>query len=327
MDEKSCAMNTAKISVIVPVYNAGKFLRECLDSLARQTMKDLEIIVIDDGSTDGSGEIVDQYAKSCDNFKVYHQSNRGIGITRGEGIQYASGEYIGWVDADDFVEPDMYSRLYSAAQQNNADVVSCDYSFYPEKISTKEKWFKMYQGQVDWYFIERNTQCWNKIVRRELLNELHMDQWYALGGDGAYLMTLLKAKKIVTLPDSLYWYRVGHGSLSNSFKKTQKYIRDVEYAYVHIQALQANGLYDGWEEYFDYRLAYAMLLTVLVGAKNGERDVYLRFRNELRQIKWKKNPYTKKVLSCNHGKLKAFVLMNIIPLGYPVAHLVTGLVM
>ena len=320
-------MSAVSISVIVPVYNASEYLEQCLDSLAGQTMKDLEIIVIDDGSTDGSGSIADRFAEQHSSFRVYHQSNHGIGATRAKAIQYATGEYVGWVDADDFVEPNMYERLYNAAQQNNADVVTCDYSFYPEKIATKEKWFKMYQGQVDWYFIERNTQCWNKIVRRELLNELEMDKWYALGGDGAYLMTLLKAKRTVTLPDSLYWYRVGHVSLSNGFSKTKKYIKDVEYAHIHIQALQANGLYEGWEEYFNYRLAYAILLTVLVGARNGDKDVYFRYRNCLKELDWKRNAYTKKILICNHGKLKTFVLMHIIPLSYPVAHLVTSAVM
>ena len=316
-------MNNVIISVIVPVYNASEYLKQCLDSLVGQTMKNLEVIVIDDGSTDGSGEIADRFAEQYSNFRVYHQTNRGIGVTRGASIQYARGAYVGWVDADDFVEPDMFRRLYDAAKRNDADVVSCDYSYYPEKIKTKEKWFKMYQGKVDWYFIERNTQCWNKLVRRELLKEVNMEKWYALGGDGAYLLTLLKAKKIITLPDSLYWYRVGHVSLSNGFGKTEKYVKDVEYAHVHIQALQANGLYEGWEAYFNYRLAYATLLTVLVSARNGEREIYRRYCKSLKELKWKKNPYTRKVLACNHGKLKTFVLMHIIPLSYAAAHLVT----
>ena len=316
-----------KISVIVPVYNAEKYLPQCLDSLAKQTMKELEIIIIDDGSTDDSGRIADDYAEKYNNFRVYHQRNHGLGATRGIALQYPTGEYVGWVDADDFVEPDMYERLYHAAQQNHADVVSCDYSFYPEKIGTKEKWFKMYQGQVDWNFIERNTQCWNKIVRREMLNELHMDHWFPLAGDGAYLLTLLKAKKIITLPDSLYWYRVGHASMSNSFGKTETFIRSIEGTSMQVKAAQANGLYAGWKDYFDYRVIYAILLAVLVSARNGEKDTYLRCRNRLRELKWKKNPYTKEILTYNHGKLKTFVLMHMIPISYAVAHLITNAVM
>lgn len=316
-----------KISVIVPVYNAEKYLPQCLDSLAKQTMKELEIIIIDDGSTDDSGRIADDYAEKYNNFRVYHQRNHGLGATRGIALQYPTGEYVGWVDADDFVEPDMYERLYHAAQQNHADVVSCDYSFYPEKIGTKEKWFKMYQGQVDWNFIERNTQCWNKIVRREMLNELHMDHWFPLAGDGAYLLTLLKAKKIITLPDSLYWYRVGHASMSNSFGKTETFIRNIEGTSMQVKAAQANGLYAGWKDYFDYRVIYAILLAVLVSARNGEKDTYLRCRNRLRELKWKKNPYTKEILTYNHGKLKTFVLMHMIPISYAVAHLITKTVM
>lgn len=316
-----------KISVIVPVYNAGRYLRQCLDSLAKQTMKELEIIVIDDGSTDDSGRIADGYAEKYSNFRVYHQSNRGIGTTRGIALQYPTGAYVGWVDADDFVEPDMYERLYNAAQQNNADVVSCDYSFYPEKIGTKEKWFKLYQGKVDWYFIERNTQCWNKLVRREMLNELQMNHWYPLAGDGAYLLTLLKAKRIVTLPDSLYWYRVGHTSLSNSFGKTETYLKSIEGTRMQVEAAKANGLCDGLEDYLTYRVIYATLLAMVVSARNGDREAYLRCRKSLREMRWKKNPYTKKILACNQGQLKTIVLMQIIPLSYAVAHLVTNAVM
>ena len=314
-------------SVIVPVYNGAKYLQQCLDSLVQQTLKELEVIVIDDGSTDESGEIADRYAEIHDNFKVYHQTNRGLAATRGEAIQYTSGEYIGWVDADDFVKPEMYCRLYTAAKECDADVVSCDYLFYPQKIKTKEKWYKLYHGQVDWNFIERNTQCWNKIVKRTLMKELQMDKWLANSSDGAYMLTLLKAKKIITLSDELYWYRVGHGSMSNSFAKTQKYIKDVEHAQVHIQALKENGLYESQKDYFTYRLIYATLLTVLVAARNGDKQVYHQYRDSLKTLGWKKNPYTRKILACNHGRLKAFVLMNIIPLGYPVAHFVTTLVM
>lgn len=313
-------MDAVKISVIVPVYNASTYLKQCLESLVNQTMKGLEIIVIDDGSTDDSGRIADSFAAQHSNFRVYHQSNRGIGATRGIALQYVTGDYVGWVDSDDFVGPDMYSRLYDAAHQNNADVMSCDYSFYPDKVSTKEKWFKMYQGKVDWNFIESNTQCWNKIVKREMLMELDMEHWYPLAGDGVYLLTLLKAKKIITLPDSLYWYRVGHASLSSSFEKTETFIRSIEGTSMQMKAAQANGLYAGWKDYFDYRVIYAILLTVLVSARNGEKDTYLRCRNRLRELKWKKHPYTKEILTYNHGKLKASVLMHMIPISYLVAY-------
>lgn len=320
-------MDAAKISVIVPVYNASAYLKQCLESLVNQTMEGLEIIVIDDGSTDDSGRIADSFAEKHSNFRVYHQSNRGIGATRGIALQYPTGEYVGWVDSDDFVEPDMYARLYDAAQQNDADVVSCDYSFYPDKVSTKEKWFKMYQGKVDWNFIERNTQCWNKIVRREMLTELDMEHWYPLAGDGAYLLTLLKAKKIVTLPDSLYWYRVGHASLSSSFGKTEAFIRNIKGTSMQMKAAQANGLCDGLEDYFTYRVIYATLLAMVVSARNGDKDAYLQCRKSLQEMKWKKNPYTKEILTCNHGKLKTFVLMHIIPLSYNGALLITKTVM
>ena len=114
-----------KVSVIVPIYNAEKYLEQCLDSIVAQTLKEIEIILIDDGSTDGSAEICKKYLSD---FRVtyYHKENEGLAAARDDGMMRAKGEYIGFVDSDDWIESDMYEKMYAAAKSNDSDIVFCN---------------------------------------------------------------------------------------------------------------------------------------------------------------------------------------------------------
>lgn len=112
-----------KFSVVVPMYNVESYLDECVNSVRQQTLEDIEIILVDDGSPDRCGEMAEEYAKLDNRIKVIHRANGGLGPARNSGMEAAKGEYIGFVDSDDWIEPDMYERLYSAAISANADVV------------------------------------------------------------------------------------------------------------------------------------------------------------------------------------------------------------
>lgn len=115
------------ISIIIPVYQVEKYLRKCLDSVIAQTFSDLEIILIDDGSTDSSGEICNEYATKDSRIKVIHQENQGLSASRNVGLDIARGDFIGFVDSDDYIEPAMFENLYQAALKNNADIVICNF--------------------------------------------------------------------------------------------------------------------------------------------------------------------------------------------------------
>ena len=115
-----------KISIIVPIYNAKEHLDKCVESILEQTEKNLEIILVDDGSKDNSFEICKKYEKIDQRVKVIHQENAGVSVARNHGIEIAEGEYIGFVDSDDWIEPVMYERLLKEAKETNADVVMCD---------------------------------------------------------------------------------------------------------------------------------------------------------------------------------------------------------
>lgn len=127
-----------KVSIVVPIYNAEKYLKECLDSIVNQTLKDIEIILIDDGSTDGSAEICKTYL-SDSRVSYYYKENEGLAAARDDGMLRSSGEYIGFVDSDDWMELDAYEKMYNAAKTNDSDIVFCncvqnknDYFFSPE---------------------------------------------------------------------------------------------------------------------------------------------------------------------------------------------------
>ncbi|MGN0340394.1 MAG: glycosyltransferase [Lachnospira sp.] len=122
-----------KVSVLVPIYNVEKYLPKCLDSLCAQTLKDIEFICINDGSTDNSGVILQEYAKKDSRFKVINKSNSGYGDSMNVGLNEATGEFIGIVESDDFAEPDMFEKLYSLADDNQLDIVKSNCFFYSTK--------------------------------------------------------------------------------------------------------------------------------------------------------------------------------------------------
>lgn len=122
-----------KISVIIPVYNVESYLKKCIESVLAQTMEDLEIILVDDGSTDGSSSICDEYV-NYPNITVIHQENKGVSAARNVGLRIAKGEYIAFLDSDDYVSSDMYEEMYLVAKQNSVDIVYCNYNYVAEKI-------------------------------------------------------------------------------------------------------------------------------------------------------------------------------------------------
>ena len=122
-------MADKKISVIIPVYNAEKYITQCIESVLQQTFQSIEIVVVNDGSTDRTPEIVSEYASKYENIKVVSQENQGLFKARVNGFRASSGKYVGWIDADDFVKPTMFEKLYDKVICEQADFVNCDYDF------------------------------------------------------------------------------------------------------------------------------------------------------------------------------------------------------
>jgi glycosyltransferase involved in cell wall biosynthesis len=156
-----------KVSIIVPVYNVEAYLAKCLDSLMNQTLQDIEIIVVNDGATDGSQKIIDEYVKKSNMFQALMKSNGGLSDARNYGIPHAVGEYIGFVDSDDYVDPDMFEILYQKAKVEDSDIVECNLRHtYPDKEDI-EIGREIYDKQEMIMF--GRSVVWNKIYKRDWL--------------------------------------------------------------------------------------------------------------------------------------------------------------
>lgn len=158
-----------KVSVIVPVYNVENYLRKCLDSLINQTLEDIEIIVVNDGSTDNSGKIINEFLKKSNKIKLVEKQNGGLSDARNYGMKYATGEYIAFLDSDDYVDKTAYEKMYNKAIDQNCDFVECDFVW---KYDTKEKKDigELYKDKHE--MLEKaRVVAWNKLIKRSLIEE------------------------------------------------------------------------------------------------------------------------------------------------------------
>lgn len=315
-------MDNIDISILVPVYNSKDYIKECLDSLINQTLENYEIIILDDGSTDGSEHIIDKYANTYSNISVYHQENSGIVQARCKLLTLARGKYIGWVDSDDFVDHKMFQELLDLANTNNAEISYCNYDFYPSSIKTKRKWYKPYKGVVNWQLLEQNTQQWNKIIKKDLLDRINMPLIMSECGEGAYAFAFLFAENIISTDRELYHYRVGHTSLSTNLKNIDWYKRNVEKTKKQVQIANRFRLQRDMIRYFDYWLIYAQLQLIIVAANCSKKNEYMLAVKKYKELNPNENSYTKKVLDYNYGKLKSFVMRKLMPSNYYIGSLI-----
>ena len=203
---------TPKISVIVPVYKAEAYLHRCVDSLLAQTFQDFEILLIDDGSPDRSGEICDEYARKDKRVRVFHKENGGVSPARQCGMDNAVGEYTIHADPDDWVEPTMLEELYKKAKEENADMVICD--FYEERegktIYVRQQPSSLnHETVLCELFQHLHGSCWNKLVRRTCYNKCGVTFPLELSYcEDLYVNSCLLSHniKIAYLPKAFYHY-------------------------------------------------------------------------------------------------------------------------
>lgn len=213
-------MNECKLSIIVPVYGVEKYIDKCLNSLVKQSLKEIEVIVVNDGTKDNSQKIVDKYVKKYpDKIKSYIKENGGQGSARNYGLKKATGEYIGYVDSDDFVEKDMYKKLYNKAKENNYDIVVCGNYNVSEDYQNKniDAFINNYNTDLENIFFGKMA-VWNKIYKRDILikNKLEFKEkvWYE---DLAFtLKAIMNSNTFAFIDEPLYDYLIREGSTMNN---------------------------------------------------------------------------------------------------------------
>jgi glycosyltransferase involved in cell wall biosynthesis len=320
-------MKTIKpiISIIVPVFNAEQYLEKCLNSIIEQTFEAIELIIVNDGSTDGSYKIIKSYSQKYKNVKVINQKNQGVVKARIKGYTASQGEYIGWVDADDFVELDMYKKMYDQAIKKHADLVICDYNFFPKKVWHKQKWYKEYKGSVDFDFVNRNTVQWNKIVHRTLLNKIDLVKLLETFGEGAYIIAIIRAKKIITMSEKLYNYRVGQNSLSSNFTNVSWFEDNVLKSIVRREYIISSDLVNVWLDYFTYLVYYDLLLILLISCFNDNKSVYKKYKELIKSPTYSRRKLFDKELVKDTGKIKSLTLRYVVTNSYSLTKLITKL--
>lgn len=214
------------ISIIIPVYNVEKYLQKCLDSCFSQTYNDIEVIAVDDGSTDSSGRLLDEYATKDKRLKVFHQQNKGVVVAREFGIYNSVGDYVCFVDSDDWIEEDMIRCMLQVAIENNCDIVTCDFYICNDKTEDKTIRRNSYLGtqKADILSSLLLRYCtWSlcgKLFRRELFDVVKMPYGIRVGEDGLVCLQLHNNSRKVGIVNVPFYNYVQRASSVTHSKKT-----------------------------------------------------------------------------------------------------------
>lgn len=211
----------AQISVIVPVHNTAPYLKRCLDSIISQTLKDIEIILVENLSTDGSGEICDLYAIDDSRIKVLHLDIMGLSVARNAGISIASAPYVAFIDSDDHILPEMLEEMWSAVSQANADIAYCNLCYeypdgriediYPNNGTVCVRTPK--EVIIDNFCEVVSSSCCTKLFKKELFNHLLFPEGACYEDHQTFYKWLMMSSKIVSIDKSFYFYYQRSGSI------------------------------------------------------------------------------------------------------------------
>lgn len=265
-----------KISVIVPVYNTEEYLEKCLDSLVNQTLQDIEIIIINDGSTDRSGQIIEKYlAENPEKIVYIKQENEGgVCPPRNRGIEKATGEYIAFLDSDDWIDVVAYETMYEKAISGDFDVVMCEtYAVYPKKNLYISCGLKNDTTDIKRNMNKLYAVIWNKIYRRELFDKIRFreDVWFE---DVEFLYRLypnIKSIGVVKKPFCYYLQRQG----SMTYTYNEKIYRIINNFESIFQYYEDNGMFKAYYRELEYAyLRYAFATFIKRMAKVGNKKVF-----------------------------------------------------
>ena len=277
-------MGGPAVSIIVPVYNAEDYLHRCLDSLLSQTLEDLEIIAVDDGSSDGSSGILDSYAGKDNRVKVIHVRNGGVSKARNLGLDVARGEYFGFVDSDDWVDPDMFEVLLTTAREADADVSVC--GVYGETENRGKKVLSPKQAVVCMYTEPGfcGYSC-NKLVRRGLLSENRYDEHLKCYEDLALFHRVFSdCSKVAWTDTPLYHYEKHADSATSDFHLStseKEGLKALGRLYGEEKDPQVRDAMDRFFYFHDLETAIDYVSHHIASG-----DDFLSMRNAVRERKW-----------------------------------------
>lgn len=302
----------AKVSIIVPVYNVERYVRRCLNKLIDQTLKEIEIIVVDDGSTDNSAQIVKEYAKKDNRIKYYRKENGGLSDARNYGLKQATAPYIAFLDSDDYVDVTMYEKMYKKAKKDESDMVECNFIWkYPRhKHKNKKDIGKKYSNQSK--MLERaRVVAWNKLYKRELIEKTKVQFPKGLiYEDIEFFYKLVPYIHTVSfIKEPLVYYVQRKKSIINT-QTTRN--RDIFKVFDNVvKYYQEKNFYYKYQEELEYSCARILLCSSFKRiAKMKEKELRTELLNETwiylneKFPQWKQN----KILNTNLNNKKRYML-------------------
>ena len=306
-----------KISVIVPVYKVEKYLNRCVDSIIKQTYKNLEIILVDDGSPDRCPEICDEYAKQDNRVKVIHKKNGGLSEARNFGIDVATGEYIAFVDSDDYINEKMYDIFISELESNNSDIVIGNFKSFDDNSNIKNKNIETYKVENLTNLEALKNMCtgggtiytvaWNKLYKKALFDEIRYPVGKIHEDEFITYKLIYNSSKITYLDTELYYYYQRADSIMGS-KMTPRNLSVLEALEERAEFFENNQL----ENLLDYN--DRVLFFVLLKLYNGFR--FQRNNKIYKELRLKISKLYKSIKNQKSLKLKnkiKYMLANYVP--------------
>lgn len=309
-------MNRPLISIIIPVYNAESYIRRCIESVLSQTYKEIQVILINDGSTDNTLSILEEYSRSDSRIQLINKDNSGVSKTRNIGIDISDGEYIGFVDADDYLEPEMYEKLYNAIKKTAADVACCgyyqDFDTYKYEISVDDSLLadnKTYYelcgtSNILGQYFRQDIRSgigdgnWNKLFRKDIISDIRYDNTLYCEDVDFQIKVFEKCKKVVCIKEMLYHY------VDNSFSATKKEFNDSKAGALNVVDDVLNRVLSTYPDiktqaYAFHLTWYISVLQDLMGNRNSKASKYYYkiIRNKIRQNSkfYFQNKYSKRL--------------------------------
>lgn len=276
------------ISIIVPVYNIEAYIKQCIESILSQTYTKFELILIDDGSPDNCGKICDEYANVDDRIKVFHKQNGGLSDARNYGLRKAKGEYVSFVDGDDYIDKHFYAMLIDAMLTTNCDIAECYSINFEDGCIPKANYedSRRVLNSFDWLTesgVRNFLPCvvWNKIYKKELFDNIEFPVGRHYEDEATTYKVIYKANRIVRINSALYFYRQRNGSittLEKDMKEINEQYQALEEKYVYFVNKNETKI----SKYAETKLALYMASVYWIRKKlSGE---YKDWRKEIMQI-------------------------------------------
>lgn len=302
-------MEKEKISIVIPVYNVEDYLPECMDSVQGQTYLNLEILLIDDGSTDSSGKMCDRYAASDKRVIVIHKPNGGLSDARNEGLKYITGRYLTFVDSDDILDYDYIEKLYNGIKSKQADIAMCHIETFTQKkpvIGYAKSTLKEYYGinMLRAYLRGKiRPMAWGKLYDKQIYDEIYFPKGKTTEDVYVFAEVLLRCNRLVVISNTNYFYRQRRNSIQFSSATNTDHIIDAHYHNYAVISKRVPVLADLAYDRYLYSFLDALHKNLLCG---GPEDKAYQYKIKLRQH-WKRMLAS----NCCSAKRKLALLLSI----------------